>query len=676
MIKLGALLYATLLLAPLAVGAAKAPASADRPNIVFILADDLGVGSVNCYHAATNLVRTPNIDRLAHEGRRFTDANTPASVCSPTRYAVLTGRYCWRTPLKHEVLGVGDPLWIETNRLTVASLVKRHGYQTAAIGKWHLGYGPVKPVNYTGPLRPGPQDVGFDYHFGVPSNHGDVTGIYVDNEHVMGLRSTNIVPFGKCYYGGKPFFGIDAPQREDESVMDTLTTKAAAWLEKLDRSKPFFLYFTPVAVHEPATPSVKTKGTSVCGAYGDWIHELDLSVGRILDALDRLKLTDNTLVIFTSDNGGVLISDGGARPEAKAYEAGMRVSGPWRGRKHSIYEGGFRVPYLARWPGKIPAGTVCDETINLVDTLATTAAILGDKLPAASVGAEDSHNVLPALFGEMTTKPLRSGMIVHSADGVFAIRQGPWKWIEGVSSKPQPPKARAIEFKPQLYNLKDDPAETTDVAAKNPEVVKRLSALLDRYRDGGYSREMPPVVAKPATAVALPPPATTVVLTNALDQVPDAPWVRVRGEWVAKDGVVWGSQKAGEQGPAALRCPMALPDGDISYEVFLPAGATHTLRLQGQTKEHVLLVLVSPGKLAVTQQGERRALAETRASLPTGTWLPVRVSVRGQDLFLQVAAMTLKATQASIAEARTAFALLGYGSEIGFRRITVTRASY
>jgi arylsulfatase A len=477
-----------ILLFPAIATAGLAAVPATKPNIVFILADDLGVGSVNCYHADPKLVRTPNIDRLAREGRRFTDANTPASVCSPTRYATLTGRYCWRTPLKHEVLGVGDPLWIETSRLTVASLLKRQGYRTAAIGKWHLGYGPAKPVDFTAALRPGPQEVGFDYHFGVPSNHGDVSGIFVDNEMVFGLRSRKVTPFGKSYYGGRPFMGIDAPQREDERVMDVLTDKAVAWVEQQDRRAPFFLYFTPVAVHEPSTPSAKTKGSSICGPYGDWIHELDNSVGRLLDTLDRRGLAENTLIIFTSDNGGVLINTGGDRPEAKAYEAGMRVSGPWRGRKHSIYEGGFRVPYLARWPGRIPAGTVCNETISLVDTLATTAALVGEILPPAATGAEDSYNVLPALLGEKPGGPLRPDLIVHSADGVFAIRQGPWKWIEGRSSKPKPPAVRAVEFKAQLYNLADDPAETHDVSAEHPEVVRQLSARLNAHRDRGHSR--------------------------------------------------------------------------------------------------------------------------------------------------------------------------------------------
>ncbi|MCX7047502.1 MAG: arylsulfatase [Candidatus Sumerlaeota bacterium] len=462
-----------------------------RPNIVIILSDDLGWGSLNCYGADTKLIRTPNCDRLAREGIRFTDANTPSSVCSPTRYGLLTGRYCWRTPLKHEVLGVGDPLWIEPTRLTIASLLKKHGYHTAAIGKWHLGYGASKPVNYTAKLRPGPQDVGFDYHFGVPSNHGDVTGVFIDNEMVMGLRSSNLNPSGTCYYGGKPFMGLDAPQRNDEEVMSVLTDKAVKWLEQQDSKTPFFLYYTPVTVHEPSTPSAKTKGSSGCGAYGDWIDELDLSVGRILETLDRLKFTDNTLVIFTSDNGGVVISTGGDRPEAKAYEAGLRACGAWRGRKHSVYEGGFRVPFIARWPGKIQPGAVSSETINLVDMLATISALEGDALPLASAGAEDSYNVLPALLGEKPSRPLHPDMVVHSADGNFAIRQGPWKWIEGIAhpaTKPGALKARAPEFKPQLYNLADDPEEKNNVIEKNPDIAKRLAELLSKYRQQGYSR--------------------------------------------------------------------------------------------------------------------------------------------------------------------------------------------
>ncbi len=475
----------------LAGGTVPAPAAEKpaHPNIVLILSDDFGWGGVGCYGADPKHVRTPNMDRLAREGRRFTDACTPSSVCSPTRYAVLTGRYCWRTSLKRGVINIFDPMHIESSRLTIASLLKRKGYATAAVGKWHLGYGNARRLDYTKPLTPGPLDIGFDYHFAVPQNHGDMTGVYVENRKVAGLRSTTLKPMGNCFYG-RPFIGLDAPQRVDEEVTDVLTEKAAAWMDTVKPNRPFFLYFTPVAVHEPVTPSAETKGKSGCGPYGDFIQDLDRSVGGILDAIDRKGVAGNTLVIFTSDNGAVVTSQGD-RPWAKAWAAGLRAAGPWRGRKHSIFEGGFRVPFIARWPGRIPAGTVCDETISLVDLLATTAAIVKEPLPPPSEGAEDSFNVLPALLGERIDKPLRPDLIEHSADGNFAIRQGPWKWIEGKphpQTKPGTLRARRAEFKEQLYNLKEDAAETRDVLQQNTALAHQLKERLETCRKRGHTR--------------------------------------------------------------------------------------------------------------------------------------------------------------------------------------------
>ncbi|MDE0101032.1 MAG: sulfatase-like hydrolase/transferase [Bryobacterales bacterium] len=293
------------------------------PNIVIILSDDLGYGSINSYGASERYVRTPSIDRLSDEGRRFTDANTTSSVCTPTRYSLLTGRYCWRTSLRHGVLGITAPLHIETSRPTIASLLKSAGYRTAAIGKWHLGYGTGR-TDFTKPLDPGPLEVGFDYHFGVPQNHGDATGVYVRNRATVGLRSSRVEPFGQTPYG-RQFLGFDAPHRVDENVMGELTTEAVKWLRRQDPETPFFLYFAPVAIHFPYTPSEETKGGSGVGLYGDWIHELDLSVGRIASALDELGLAGDTLLIFTSDNGGVLLSEGD-RPEAEAYRAGCKRS--------------------------------------------------------------------------------------------------------------------------------------------------------------------------------------------------------------------------------------------------------------------------------------------------------------------------------------------------------------
>jgi len=467
------------------VPTAKAGPAKARPNIVLILADDLGWGSVGCYGADPALVRTPNIDRLAREGVRFTDANTASSVCSPTRYALLTGRYCWRTSLKYEVLGINSPLHIEPTRPTLASILKPLGYRTAIVGKWHLGYQSGDRTDYTQPLRPGPQDVGFDYQFAVPQNHGDGTGVYVEGDRVAGLRSATLSPGKYKNWRGRKQIGLDAPQRVDTEVMPTLTRKAVAWLKQQERGKPFFLYYAPVAVHNPVTPSEETKGSSRAGPYGAWIHELDASVGAVLKALDEKGLTKDTLVLFTSDNGGEMFGD----DQAAAQAAGLKPMGPFKGDKHTIWEGGFRVPYIVRWPGRVAAGTACDEMVSLTDTFATIASLVGVPTPPASDAAEDSFNVLPAWLGQKRRSPLRPHMIVHSADGVFAIRKGPWKWIEGKPAKRKPPRARQDEFHPQLYHLNTDIGETRDMQGDNPTVVAELAALLNRCRKQGFSRE-------------------------------------------------------------------------------------------------------------------------------------------------------------------------------------------
>ncbi len=467
---------------------------AARPNIVIVLADDLGYGSVGCYGAAADLVRTPHIDRLAREGVRFTDANTPSSVCTPTRYALLTGRYCWRSELKRGVSNVFDPLLIEPDRPTLASLLKRHGYQTAMIGKWHLGYGTDRRVDYTAPLKPGPLELGFDYQFAVPQNNGDLTGVYVENHRVFGLRSRELLPdAGTTFYGSK-YLGLDAPARDDSQNMPVLTDKALAWLDTVPTGKPFFLYFAATAVHEPITPSAEVQGTSKAGDYTDFIGDLDRTVERLLKALERRGELDNTLFLFTSDNGGVLPPENprlnDRNPSIRqAVEAGLVVNGHWRGRKHRIWEGGFRVPFLVRWPEHAPAGAVCRRTVGLVDLYATVAELLGEQLPEPADAAPDSISFLP-LVKDPAAAGKRESIVLHNARGVFAIRRGPWKYIEG---KPfGEVNARELknnpEYREQLYNLHDDPAETQNIIAKYPEAARQLAELLDEQRREGFSR--------------------------------------------------------------------------------------------------------------------------------------------------------------------------------------------
>ena len=464
--------------------ATAAARDADRyPNIVVILADDFGYGSVGCYGADPRLIQTPAIDRLAHEGRRFTDASTPSSVCTPTRYALLTGRYCWRSRLNHgEVLNTLDPLLIEPNRPTLASMLKKHGYRTGFVRKWHLGYGADKRVDYTRELKPGPLELGFDYQFAVPQNHNDVTRVFVENHKVFGLRSTKRAP-------SKGNLGLDAPQRDDPKTMEQLTDRAVTWLEDQKADKPFFLYFAPVAVHERVTPSADTRGSSKAGPYGDFIHDLDLSVGRIVKAIDQLKVAEQTLVIFTSDNGGVVSKKKKHRSQRVALDAGLSINGSWRGGKHDVWEGGFRVPFVVRWPGRVPAGTQCDEMINLVDLYATLSAVLGESLPTPDKAAPDSFNVLPAILGKPYQRPLRPNMILQSSDGVYAVREGPWKWIEGVSvRRVEAQDPRKAQHRSQLINLSKDPGETSDVTKSHSDVARRLSQLLDDQREGDASR--------------------------------------------------------------------------------------------------------------------------------------------------------------------------------------------
>ncbi len=460
------------------------------PNIVVILADDYGYGSLGAYGADPALIRTPNLDRLAREGRRFTNAYTPSSVCTPTRYALVTGRYCWRTSLNHGgVANTLDPLLIETSRPTVASLLKKHGYTTGFVGKWHLGYGTEPRVDYTKELKPGPLELGFDYQFAVPQNHNDITRVFVENHRVFGLRSAKLTPApGKL--------GLDAPERDDPQTMGDLTERAVGWLAKqAGQPTPFFLYFAPVAVHELVTPSAETTGTSKAGPYGDFIHDLDRSVGRILAALEKQNALANTLIIFTSDNGGVVNPGSKTGASKTAMDAGLKINGTLRGGKHDIWEGGFKVPFLVRWPGHVPAATASDELIGVVDIFATVAAVVGETQLDRATTAPDSVNVLPALLGPPSTSPLRRDLILQSASGVYAIRRGPWKWIDGVPLAPKGKKApsatgpKADQFRPRLVNLADDPAESHDVSAAHPEIARQLAATLKQHRAQGFSRD-------------------------------------------------------------------------------------------------------------------------------------------------------------------------------------------
>jgi len=386
---------------------------------------------------------------------------------------LLTGRYPWRSCLKFGVVGRLDPLLPDPDRVTVADWLSQRGYNTAAIGKWHLGYGENNPRDYTDKLSPGPLDLGFDYHFGVPQNHGSPAGVYVENDQVYGLRSNKVTEYSKSYYG-VPYMGIDAPQRVNKEVMQVLTDKSINWLKKQDSDNPFFLYFAPVAVHEPNTPSDYMRGLSNCGPYGDFIQDLDLSVGRILETLEYMNLVDNTIVIFTSDNGGA-IPKRPESPEKHAIEQGLKLNGDLRGDKCEIYEGGLRVPFIVSWPGKVKENSVSNDMISLVDIFATVCEITDGKVPNSKDVAPDSFSFLPSLT-RSKKKHERISMVTADVKGTHAIRMGNWKYIDNTS--PQGKK----KGKPQLYDLAADPSESVNIYDKKPGIAKKLLDELNRIR--------------------------------------------------------------------------------------------------------------------------------------------------------------------------------------------------
>ncbi|MEN8128565.1 MAG: arylsulfatase [Planctomycetota bacterium] len=467
-----------------------------RPNIVFILADDMGYGDLACQNSESK-IPTPHLDKFATEGMRFTDAHSPSAVCTPTRYGILTGRYCWRSRLKSGVLWPWDKPLIEKDRLTVPVMLKEAGYSTACIGKWHLGWDwPTKDgsklkkndanktVDFTKSIGGGPLGAGFDYYFG-----DDVPNFppycFIENDRTVGIPS---VPKPKGMFGHS---GIMLEGWKLDNVMPTITEKAVSYIDDraAQKEQPFFLYVALTAPHTPIAPAAEFKGKSEAAAYGDYVYQVDHSIGQVLRALTRSGFADNTLIIFTSDNGSP--GRNGANmsgPVSSVRKFGHNPSRPWRGVKSDAWDGGHRVPFIARWPKHVPIGTVNDELICHVDFMSTVASIIGKNLPANA--AEDSYNILAALEGKTLNKPIREAVVHHSGGGLFCVRQGRWKLIFGLgaggfSGKIRKPKSGEPDG--QLYDMATDPQEENNVYAEHPEVVAKLTALLDKYKTSGRS---------------------------------------------------------------------------------------------------------------------------------------------------------------------------------------------
>lgn len=603
------------------------------PNVVLIFADDLGYGDLGCYGATK--VRTPNIDRLAEEGRRFTDAHSVSAVCTPSRYALLTGQYPVRGKKGRGIWGpapVTSPLLVDTEKTTIADVFKESGYDTAAFGKWHLGFG-TESNKWQQPLRPGPQDLGFDYYFGMPVVNSAPPYVFVENDRVVGSDPDDpLVYLGRNAKNATPITPIppEAANRSrnafggakkahelfnDYQVGTTLAEKSVEWINER-RDNPFFLYLATTNIHHPFTPAQRFQGTSQCGLYGDFIHELDWIVGEVMTCLEDNGLSENTLVIFTSDNGGMFNFGGQA-----AFKAGHRQNGDLLGFKFGVWEGGHRVPMIVRWPGKVKAGTVSRQLIGNVDMLATFAALTGQKLNR--VQQTDSINVLSAIVGE-SEKQIRDHLILAPHKGThLSVRKGRWMYIPGRGSggfggkKPGdhtfagPPAAgfvgsvnsdiengRIRKDAPleQLYDLETDVNQTRNVYKEHPEVVKELNSLL-----AGYKPKPSPQKAKRGTQQGRGKPAKK---TSAVPSTRSAsfdfesgrlnPWKVVEGKF----GHVIGSRSEffrnnreyNKQGTYYLTTLESSPDADrgmdgqtgvIVSPLFIPEGGNMTFRVGG-----------------------------------------------------------------------------------------------
>ncbi len=499
------------------------PLVASKPNIVFILADDLGYGDVSCYNPKSK-VTTPNLDRMAQEGMKFNDAHSPSTVCTPTRYSIMTGRMAFRLNYRGVFTGVGGPGLITADRLTLPGMLQNQGYETALFGKWHigmtfldkdgrviddkerpshidsdaqvnLGIEAVKRVDYSRASPDAPVHRGFDHFFGtVCCPTTDWLYAYMDGDRIpvppTKLMDKTTLPNHEWSFDCRP--GLVAPDFDHEEVDMVFLEKSLEFLEdhhKEKPDKPFFLFHSLQAVHLPSFPGKDFQGKTEAGPHGDFIYQFDFIVGEIMKKLKELGLDENTLVIVSSDNGpevGTVIN------MRNTYDHdGAR---PWRGVKRDNWEGGHRVPMIARWPGKIKAGSVTDQTVCLTDIMATCAAIVDTPLP--NNAAEDSFNLLPILLGE-TQENVRDYTLHQTISLALAIRKGDWKYLDHQGSggnrydramlQPYRLTEKAPNAPGQLYNLGTDPGETNNLYYQHPEIVKELKKKLEEYKTSGRS---------------------------------------------------------------------------------------------------------------------------------------------------------------------------------------------
>ncbi|MCG8509663.1 MAG: arylsulfatase, partial [Rhodospirillales bacterium] len=485
-----------------------------KPNILIILTDDLGYGDIACYNPEAEIPK-PHIDKRAKQGMRFTDAHSPATVCTPTRYSLLTGRQCFRTGNSGVFTGVGGPCLIEEQRLTLSEMLKEQGYSTAIFGKWHVGVTafdkdgdpinknglePVKRIDYSRPIKGGPIDHGFDYFYGTaacPTTDWLYAYIEQDRIPVPPTQRINKGKLPKHAWANDCRPGLIAPNFDMEEVDLVFLEKSRQFVQdhvKKTPNRPFFLFHSMQAVHLPSFPAEQFKGKTDSGPHGDFIYQMDWIVGELMKTLEELGVADNTLVIFCSDNGPEV-------PTVKAMRRDHDHDGarPWRGVKRDNWEGGHRTPFIVHWPGKVEAGTTSDQMLSLTDIFATVAAIVDHDLP--NDAAEDSYNMLPVFLGKQGDKPVREYLLQQTLSGKFlSIRKGDWKLLNhkgsGGSKYGTDGEWGMIEYAlpdtdpdapGQLFNLAKDPGERTNVWSKHPEIVEELMSKLEEFKSSGRS---------------------------------------------------------------------------------------------------------------------------------------------------------------------------------------------
>lgn len=491
----------------------KASQTQELPNILFILADDLGYGDVACYNPDSK-IPTPNLDQLAREGMRFTDAHSPSTVCTPTRYSILAGRMAFRTGMRGVFAGANGSCLLEKERLTLPQMLCDRGYATACIGKWHVGMTffdengdtikesgvkGVQQIDYSRSIPDAPIHRGFDQFYGTVScPTTDWLYAYVDGDRipVPATRLLDKSKLPKHPYANDCRRGMVADNFRHEEVDLVFLDKSKAFLEQHVKNapeKPFFLYHSMQAVHLPSFAADQFKGKTDAGPHGDFIFEMDYVVGELLQTLERLGVAKNTLVMFASDNGPEVPTVLDMRKTHN--HDGAR---PWRGVKRDQWEGGHRTPFIVRWPGKVEAGATSDQMTSLVDVMATCAEIVGAKLPETA--AEDSYSMLPVLLGAQGNKPVRRYLLQQTISLAMSIRDGNWKYLDHRGSggnnydrdgewgmSPYKLEEADPDAPGQLYNLEDDPGETINLYSKYPEKVKEMKAKLEAFKKSGRS---------------------------------------------------------------------------------------------------------------------------------------------------------------------------------------------